>query len=175
VVALSTPAPWPTRIALTPATTWTTYTDPNVGFSFQYPSNWFFQGSAWTQSRPSPNGYGVTIRNYDDKILVARNTHIPEELKIELGILTGLSNCAGLDDWIARSPQVHDTRAHDLRTVTIAARPGRRWTAKGALLGDGVLVAAVGQGDRLYLIYGYAANTRYTSVFDHVVQTFRLP
>src|SRR6266545_1654264 len=75
--------PTPTYVVVTPGAAWTTYTDPNFGFSFTYPANWFFDPPKERITELRSEGYGLMLTNY---------AHVPDkraakpsnEIKIEI-------------------------------------------------------------------------------------------
>ncbi|BCX06084.1 MAG: hypothetical protein KatS3mg053_4022 [Candidatus Roseilinea sp.] len=63
--AAITPSPWPTRFHVTPDSAWRRYIDPNLGFSFVYPANWFVRAYTY------PN-YKLTLRSQCDGLQLAQ-------------------------------------------------------------------------------------------------------
>ena len=160
-----TPEPLPTRAALPPSSTWTTYTEHAYGFSFTYPANWYRDGTK--------------VLNWTPTTMLKRSGTPPEEIAIEFTVLPELGGEGGyvsLDDWVARRPLFHpDMQHHDMREARVDGRRALRWEVQGGLVPEGVFVVAVGERERIYLVTGYPAHTIYRPIFERVVQSLRLP
>src|SRR5919108_2178630 len=97
------PPPEPTRERLAPSGTLSTYADPNLGFSFRYPANWYLQAPG-RQAVAPPDAYGLTLTNYDPAVAVKRPPTAEEVqagITIHLGMRTDITKYRSLDDWIA--------------------------------------------------------------------------
>jgi hypothetical protein len=165
-------------IILTPSTEWTTYRDPNLGFSFQYPSNWHIDAPAGlTPSEVAAKGTYIIIENYVVNGLTKGG--VPEDaLKIDIAITPEFAQYGNLDIWYSdflknsQDPD-HPIPASQLPSVkhlVINNVPAIRWT--GPLEGTH---AALGKGKWLYVITAYPTNSRYLSTFDQIISTIQIP
>ncbi len=159
---------------LAPDAKWATYHDPNLGLSFQYPSNWHID--VIINGPPGPEYTDITIRNYD-LVLTKGNSFTPDLMKIEIQASPDFAQYGTLDLWYLhylqslRDPDnlASNPSFPDLQHMNINNVPAIRWTDIGAR------AVVLGKGKWLYSIAAYPDYSRFSVVFDRFLSTFQIP
>jgi hypothetical protein len=162
---------------VTPSDTWITYTDPNFGFSFQYPSNWHIDAPMKPLSPSLGGGIGITIQNYDE--VIQKGDKTPDQLKIEIGISPVPAQYTTLDDWVAQEKQATasepDISYSSVEHLLVDNTSAIRWTVRAPMMPQGQIRVAFQKGQRLYTIDTYPATSKQLSALDRIVSSFQIP
>lgn len=169
-------------LAVAPSEEWLTYTDPNLGFSFSYPSNWYVTApDSLSPDYVSKKGVAVAIKGYivegDTKGGVPQNT-----IKIDLHAVPEFGEYQTIDSWFSDYQKRELGSADDDPTYSIsepeymAVESARlvKWTQQGAGEPAGGLYAATGKDRWLYFFSTYPATSDYAPLFSKIIETFKV-
>jgi hypothetical protein len=151
-------------IALVPASTWTTYRSPQLGFSFDYPANWRLNQVA------SSN---LIVENYDPESGRPEN---PDALSIGIEVSPTLCDYArgNLEEWHSNVLFLHSVKG-PLERLRVSNLPAIRFTMTGASepfpMIDHVRVM-FGKGVWLYELSASPLSSKQMPVFDRIVSSF---
>ena len=165
-----------------PSQDWIVFVDPNLGFSLEYPSNWFLTspGNLPTEFL-NARGTLVILESYrvegDTKGGVPKNA-----LKIELHVAPEFALYDSIDAWFADYEKREQNSAQEDPTYTLSDVQSIKsndvelvqWRQGGAGEPAGGLYAAVGKGKWLYFFSAYPANSEYQNIFDKVVASLKI-
>jgi len=134
-----TPSPWPTRFHVTPSGMWRRYVDPNLGFSFVYPANWFVDAFAFPDYKFNI-GCSIRVRNFDNVF----KSHQYEASEIKIEVVVFPDNAKPLAATSLISQAQHDAQQagwtiSELVDVSIAGTEGIRWIERGERIPQGIV------------------------------------
>ncbi len=168
-------------ISIAPDGEWSTYIDPNLGFSLQYPSNWHITApESMTPDYISSKGTFVTIESYT----VQGDTKggVPQDaLKVELHVVPEFGKYETIAAWFGDYQKRESSSANDdptyslsdVRYSTLQSLQIVQWTQQGAGEPAGGLYAAVGQGKWLYFFSAYPATSAHGEAFSRILESFK--
>ncbi len=173
-IVIPTQPPWN---IVTPSATWTTYRDPNFGFSFQYPANWHLDAPLGPRLPPLPEGLSLVIRNFDTGL---RKGPAPADaIAIQIDLLAELVPVGTVDKWLAQEkqkvaayPEVSYSAEERLTVNNLTAL---RYTITSPSAPQGRLQVAMGNGRWIYLITTDSPKSPNIATFNQVVASFQAP
>jgi PsbP-like protein len=149
-----------------------TYSDPIGGFSFEYPADWFVQGST---PDPAVVAYGVIVSSYNTEN--ARPIEIsppPEEIKIDIGVEPNPDGLT-VEEWIAQRLAGPDegvvTTSEE--QVIVDGEPAVRRAV--SIQETKVLQHLFGHQGKMYFITAYTADSELIGELDGILASFKLP
>ncbi len=153
---------------LTPDTTKRVYRDPDFGFTFEYPANWWIDAPN-LPCRPVPlKGTDVQVRNFTPFLKGAGNLEI---FKIEVTVTNDFAGHGTIEEWLARAGKqdVSLSRAQT-QALTVSGLPAVRLTWE-----NGAETIAFGKGQWLYRITGFWSTNQYCATFEDFLKSFKVP
>lgn len=173
----TTPLVFPPVNAVPPSGEYKTYTDPVLGFSFEYPDNWHLLQSPSSELR-NGKGFVITIQNYD--IVDQKGDKTSEQLKIEFAV-TAQDQFSSLEEWIdssRKSIQAASDPGYSLTSIErmeIAGVPAVRWTLTAPMSPQGAVVVGFRKDERTYILWTYPATSKYIASLDEIVSSIKFP
>lgn len=164
-------------VAVAPSGEWATYTDPNFGFSFQYPSNWYVE--APKKSKQVVKRVSIIVRNYEE--VATKGDKTIEQLKIDIDVDPLPDSIPNLEAWTAqiRDPNIRGSESSSSMTpvenIEIDGIPAVRWRQTAQMIPQGSITVGVVKDSRIYVIWCYPTTSKYISTFDQLISGFRLP
>jgi|GEM_PF-5497303 hypothetical protein len=164
-------------VANAPSDKWVTYTDPNFGFSFQYPSNWYVE--APEKSKNEIKRVSIVVRNYVEGARKGDKT--TEQLKIDIDVDPLPDSTPNLETWAAqlRDPKTIGPESNftlnPVENIQIDGMPAVRWTETAEMIPQGSIIVGVIKEGRIYVLTGYPATSKYLATFDQILSSLRLP
>ena len=157
---------------VTPSPTWQTYRNTDLGFSFDYPSNWHIEGPTKLRQPPAPLGVTIAVWNYNIKA-IQKTDKTADQLKIEINIAPDFGQYESIENWFAQSKQrdsaypgvVYSPEKH----ITVSGLPALRWSVTAPTVPQGNDLTAFGYDTWLYVISGYPSTSKYRTVLDRLI------
>ncbi|MFN8491038.1 MAG: hypothetical protein U0350_25815 [Caldilineaceae bacterium] len=163
------PERWATAVPLPPSDTWTTYKDPNLGFSFDYPSNWVISEPDGKFSPTNPD-YRLAIENFDpNKPVKNANGH----LKIEIMVMQKPASFTSPDQWVHSSFHP-ETKFDEVEPLHSKAGDIQRWNVNGPTLVDGASIMVLEVGEKIYVISYAPQTSKYMDAVEKILTSFAL-
>lgn len=157
------------------------YQDPNLGFSFEYPANWYLEGdSPKTAVQMAMYGAFATVRSYV-VIGMVKGGGVPERaFKMEVTVSSHFAQYGTIENWFKhhagnlgiRPETALESAFPNLERFQVDGVPAIRLRTKNF---DGGDLVAFGSGDWLYVIAAYPGTSVYISTFDEIIATFHMP
>ncbi len=179
VFGLPTPTliPEPTSLDLrTPSMTWSTYNDPYLGFSFDYPSNWHLDLSEVCDASVPCVEEMMDVRNFEWTAFAYKN-HSPQMLQLRVIASPELARCGSVNNWLQESRQLaakdSGVQFSTPQKMSVNGIAALRFT-----WGRGMpewIEVALGKGKWLYQVWASPPNSIHISTFDRLVDSFRVP
>ncbi|MBN1427710.1 MAG: hypothetical protein JXB07_04940 [Anaerolineae bacterium] len=152
---------------LTPSGEWTTYTDPNFGYSFEYPSNWFV----------SNNGSSTVVNNLSPG-MPPKDTS--SRLNIWIGPEEDFANYGSLESCLAAylAEPEHAVPPDWIISQTSRTLPSGYEVLEMKQKGEftpGALIIFLTNGTQLYEMHVVDMRSHHIAVAEHVVNSFIIP
>lgn len=160
---------------VTPASETRTYTDPVLGFSVEYPSNFSVEEPILPESRGTGASH-VTFRNFDN--VIQKGLISPDQLRIDISITT-LDRFSNLEEWTAvnrdtsTDPPDSGISQTPIEYLKVAGVPAVRWTTTAPTIPEGSTVVGLMKDGRIIMINGFPATSKYLDVFEQFVASFK--
>ncbi|MBI4673873.1 MAG: hypothetical protein HY741_19680 [Chloroflexi bacterium] len=174
-----TPEPTPTIGYLSASNSWKTYQDSKYGFTFEYPTTWFFSGGPFIPS----NGPDMR-RPYEGSIISIRNyspTRAPAQLPTEgmdlyISLTPAFCSDKTLEDVAQPEESIQALSALESQ-APVSGLPAFRqkilW--KGYFKPTEAIQVLVPRGKWLYRFVAIPADSTQFGAFEHLLATFTSP
>lgn len=184
--ATQTPTPKPfvmptvSWTIMTPSATWTTYREPDLGFSFQYPSDWLLE--APTTSRPPEQvatmGTGISLRNFIVGGVPKGNSVPPDAVTISIHAFRELEQYGTVENWITqRAQSAPGTTYSPSQQIKVGGIPALRWiaTQQSNPIDITSIVIVLGKEKWIYKVDVWPATSTHISAFERLISTLQIP
>lgn len=156
--------------------------DPNLGFSFQYPSNWLVHTpSNQTSTDVVRKGTYISIESYGVKGNTKGN--VPKNaVKINIEVNPSFAKYESIDRWFSvyQKSQVSSGNGDSTFSMSeakhsvVANIDMIRWTQQGSGEPGGGIYGAFGKDNWLYFVAAYPGNTEYTDIVEKIFSSFNI-